>query len=320
MKKVFVAISTIVATLAFPAHAQTFPTKPIKLIVPYSPGGLPDTVARLVAQRLTESLGQSVVVENKSGGNGAVAAVALATAPADGHTLIVTDASMLTINQLTTKKLAYDAKKDFMPVSLIASAPLFLAVHPKVQAETFDDFIALAKSKPGVLNYGSSGIGSAHHLTAEAMKAALGISMTHVPFRGSSQSVPALIGGQVDMVFSAYPSLAGFVKAGQAKLLATNSAKRSPLAPNVPAIAERVPGFDFAVIVIALAPTGTPPAIVQKLSAEFAKVLKQQALIDQFTVAGIEAIGGSPEVLAAAIQEEATRMAAAAKEAKLQAE
>lgn len=320
MKNFFALGLALITALALPVQAQSFPTKPLKFIVPYSPGGLPDTVARLVAQKLTESLGQSVVVENKSGGNGAVAAVALSTAPADGHTIIITDGTMLTTNQLTTKKLAYDPKKDFLPVSLIATSPLFLSVHQKVAAENLDEFIALAKSKGGTLNYGSSGVGSAHHLTAEGLKAALGLEMTHVPFRGTSQSVPALIGGQVDMVFSAYPSLAGFVKAGQAKLLAVSSAKRSSLAPNVPPIADKVPGFDYSVIMIAIAPAGTPPAVVQKLSAEFTKVLKQQGLIDQLAVAGIEAIGGGPEALNAAIESEATRMAAAAKAAKLQPE
>jgi tripartite-type tricarboxylate transporter receptor subunit TctC len=178
--------------------------------VPYAAGGLPDTVARIFAQRLGDKLGQAVVVDNRPGANGVVAAQALATAPKDGYTFLVTDGSMFSINPAIYKNLGYDYKRDFMPVSLAARAPLYLAVNPKVPANTLQEFIALAKAKPGTLNYGSSGIGSTHHLTMEAMKAALGLQITHVPFKGTGQSVPALIGGQVEVLFSALPSLVGF--------------------------------------------------------------------------------------------------------------
>jgi tripartite-type tricarboxylate transporter receptor subunit TctC len=220
-----------------------YPNRPIKFVVPYAAGGLPDTVARIYAQRLGDKLGQSVVVDNRPGANGVVAAQALATAPKDGYTFLVTDGSMFSINPAIYKNLGYDYKRDFMPVSLAARAPLYLAVNPKVPVNTLQEFIALAKAKPGTLNYGSSGIGSTHHLTMEAMKAALGLQITHVPFKGTGQSVPALIGGQVEVLFSALPSLAGFVKGGQVKLLANNAAQRSSQEPNVPAIAEIIPGF-----------------------------------------------------------------------------
>ena len=316
------AVVAAFASLAFAgaAIAQPFPTKPIKMVVPYAPGGLPDTVARIVAQRLQESLGQPVVIENRPGGNGTVAATALATAPADGHTLLVTDGSMLTINPLLSNKLGYDPEKDFAPVSLIAQSPLFLAVNPNVAAKTLDEFVALAKAKPGALNYGSSGIGSSHHLTAEAMKAGYGIFITHIPYRGSANSVPAMIGGQVDMVFAAYPSLSGFVKSGQARILATNGARRSALAPDVPAIAERLPGFDFAVLVVMLAPHATPPDVVTRLSTEVAKIVKRPDVIEQMRLAGIEPVGGTPAELGAAVKAEATRVGAAARRANLKAE
>ena len=250
------AVTSLVLPLA--AQAQAFPSKPIKLVVPYSAGGLPDTVARVLAQRLQEAFGQAVVVDNKAGASGAVAAAALAQSPADGYTLLVTDGPLLAITPLVSQKMAYDPIKDFVPVSLVGTAPLFLAVNANVKANTLDEFIALAKSKPGALNYGSAGIGSIHHLTTESMKAGLGIFVTHIPFKGSANSVPAMIGGQVDMAFASPPSLMGFVKSGQAKLLAINSAKRSPLAPNVPALGEKIPGFDFAFNVVVLAKTGTP--------------------------------------------------------------
>lgn len=298
------------ATRAQPAPAPSgpWPNRPVRLIVPYAAGGLPDTVARMVSQRLPESIGQPVVIDNRPGGNGAVAAAALAAAPPDGHTLLVTDGSMFTINPLIYRKLSYDPAKDFVPVSLIARSPLFMAVHPSVEADSLDAFVALAKSRPGRLNYGSSGVGSSHHLTVEAMKASLGVFMTHIPFRGSAASVPALVGGHVDMVFSALPSLQGFVKTGQVKLLATNSLQRSPLAPNVAAVSEKIPGFDFAVAVVMFAPAGTPQPVVDRLAAELAKAARHPGLIDQMAGAGIDAVGAGPAELSKAMAEESARV------------
>ena len=291
------------------AHAQTgYPNKPIKFVVPYSPGGLPDTVARIFAQRLGDKLGQPVVVDNRPGANGVVAAQALASSPKDGYTFLVTDGSMFSINPAIYKNLGYDLKKDFAPVSLLARAPLYLAVNPKVPANTLAEFIALAKAKPGTLNYGSSGVGSTHHLTMEAMKAALGLDMTHVPFKGSGQSVPALIGGQVEVLFSALPSLAGFVKAGQVKLLASNAAQRSAQAPSVPALAETIPGFDFAPIVGVLAATGTPASAIERISAELALIARMPEVITTLNNAGIDPIGSSPADYGKAIANENERL------------
>jgi tripartite-type tricarboxylate transporter receptor subunit TctC len=307
------------APMAVQAQAA-YPSRAIKFIVPYSPGGLPDTVARIYAQRLGEKVGQSVVVDNKPGANGVVAAQALASAPADGYTFLVTDGSMFSINPAIYKNLSYDYKRDFVPVSLAARAPLFLAVHPKAGVNNLQEFVTMAKAKPGTLNYGSSGIGSSHHLTMEALKAALGIDVQHVPFKGSSQSVPALIGGQVDVAFSALPSLSGFVKSGKVKLLATNSAKRSSSEPDVPAIAEIVPGFDFAVIVGVLAATGTPPAAVERISAELGKIARSPETIQILANAGVEAVGGKPAEYGKAIVDENERLARAIKVAGIKQE
>ena len=305
-----VALSAVVLTLG--ANAQTaYPSKPIKFVVPYLAGGLPDTVARIFAQRLTEKLGQSVVVDNKPGANGVLAAQVLASSPKDGYTFLVTDGSMFSINPALYKNLGYDYKRDFTPVALAARAPLYLAVNPKVPANTLQEFIAFVKSKPGALNYGSSGIGSTHHLTMEAMKASLGLDIAHVPFKGTGQSVPALIGGQVEVLFSALPSLAGFVKTGQVKLLATNAAQRSSQAPNVPAIAELIPGFDFAPIVGVLAAKGTPANIVERISAEIAAIAKTPEVITLLSNAGIDAIGSSPLEYNRAILGENERLAKA---------
>jgi tripartite-type tricarboxylate transporter receptor subunit TctC len=315
-RRAILATALLSAGLCLPLMAQSqaaYPNRAIKFVVPYSAGGLPDTVARIFAQRLQDRLGQSVVVDNKPGANGVVAASTLASSPADGYTFLVTDGSMFSINPAIYKNLSYEYRRDFVPVSLAARAPLYLAVHPKTGVSTLQEFVALAKAKPGTLNYGSSGVGSSHHLTMEAMKAALGIDVTHVPFKGSSQSVPALIGGQVDVAFSALPSLSGFVKAGKVKLLATNSAKRSSHEPNVPAIAEWVPGFDFAVVVGVLASTGTPQAAIDRIASEMEKIARMPDTIQVLANAGVDAVGGGPAEYGKTILEENERLSKAIK-------
>lgn len=319
------AVLAAIAATGFPAisHGQApagYPNKPIRFIVPYAPGGFPDTVARILAQRLGDRLGQSVVIDNRPGANGGVAAGVLTSAPADGYQFLVTDGSMFSINPLLYSKLTYDPKKDFVPVALVARAPLFLALHPKVPASNFKEFLDYVKAQPGKVNYGSSGIGSTHHLTVEAMKTSLGLDMVHVPFKGTGQSVPALVGGQVEMLFSAYPSLVGFVKDGRVKLIATNAAQRSSLAPDLPAISELVPGFDFAPIVGVLAPAGTPAGIIQKMAAEVVAVTKLPDAIQQMAIAGIDPVGAGADDYAKAIASENTRMATAIKAAGMKPE
>ena len=315
------AWTAVAPTMASGALAQgSYPNKPIKFIVPYSAGGFPDTVARVYAQRLTERLGQSVVVDNKPGANGVVAAQALAAAPKDGYTFLVTDGSMFSINPAIYKNSGYDYKKDFMPVAIAARAALYLAVHPKVAANTLQEFIALVKSKPGTLNYGSSGVGSTHHLTMEAMKASLGLELTHIPFKGTGQSVPALIGGQVDVLFSALPSLAGFVKNGQVRLLASNAGQRSSQATTIPLVADLVPGFDFAPIVGVLAPTGTPTQAIDRIAAEMALAAKSPELLQTFANAGIDPLVGGPAEYNKAVLDENERLAKAVSAAGIKPE
>ena len=302
------------------ATAQGYPSQQIRFLVPYSPGGLPDTVARVVAKKLTDRIGQSVVVENRPGANGVVAAQALAAATPDGHTLLVTDDSMMTINPLIYRNIAYDPKRDFLPVSLIATAPLFLAAHPSLPAQTMQELAALVKARPGEFAYGSSGVGSTHHLCTEAMKAALGLDIRHVPYKGTGQSVPAVVGNQVALVFSAFPSLAGFVKAGQVKLLAVNTAKRSVFAPNVTALGELIPGFDFAPNIGIFAPAKTPQAVVARISDEVAKLVREPDAVQTFNTAGIEPIGGGPADYAKVLEREAERDTRAIRTAGVKAE
>lgn len=315
VRRLFVAIA-VPALSALPGLSvgqvpAGYPSKTIRFVVPYAPGGLPDTVARVVAQRLYEKIGQPVVIENRPGANGAVAAGALSSAAPDGYTFLVTDGSMFSINPKLYTKLGYNPSKDFVPVALIARAPLFLASNPSLPVKTFDEFISYVKAHPGKVNYGSSGIGSTHQLTMEAVKFEFGLDMTHIPFKGSGQSVPALIGGQVEVLWSAYPSLAGFVKDGRVKLLATNGAQRSSEAPDVPAVAEQVQGFDFAPIVGALAPNGTPKAIIDKISAEIVAVSKMPDTQSALAKSGVEAVGVGSAEYAEAITRENARMAKA---------
>lgn len=314
------AVALLACTALSPVLADTYPSKPIRLIVPYSPGGLPDTVARALSVHLSKALGQTVFVENKPGAGGSISASVITQSPADGYNLLVTDGPLLTISPLINKSVTYNIQKDFAPVSLVGKAPLFLAVNAGVPAKTLDEFIALAKAKPGKLNYGSSGIGGIHHLTAEAMKDALGLEITHIPFKGSGNSVPAMIGGEVDMVFASPPSLMGFVKSDKAKLIAINSLKRSPLAPDVPALAEKAPGFDFAFNVAVLARAGTPKNITDRIAAEIAKIVKQPEVIEQLQAAGVDPVGGSAEQLASALKSEGDRLTTAAKRANLKPE
>jgi len=314
------ALALGLAPLAALAQAP-YPSKPVKFIVPYAAGGLPDTVARVVAQRLTERLGQGVVVDNKAGGNGVVAYQALLqSTPSDGHAFIVSDGSMLSITPLINKAASYVVGKDILPVSLIARSPLFIVAHPKTGVNTFQDFVALVKSKPGEFTYGSSGIGSTHHLTMEALKAALNLDVRHVPFRGSGQSTPALVGGQVDFSVAALPSISGFVKNGQVKLLASNAPTRSPQAPEVPAIAETVPGFDFSVVIGVMAAAGTPQSAIDRIAKEIAEVVKHPEVVKTFHSAVIDPVGAGPADYAKVIAGENERMAKAGKVADLKAE
>lgn len=308
-------------TLPLLAAAQAYPSKPIKFIVPYAAGGLPDNVARVVAQRLTERLGQSVVVENKPGGNGVVAYQALLkSTPQDGHAFIVSDGSMLSITPLVNKAVPYKVGTDILPVSLIARSPLFVVAHPKTNVNTMQEFVALVRSKPGEFTYGSSGIGSTHHLTMEALKAALNIDVRHIPFRGSGQSTPALVGGQVDFSVAALPSMQGFAKAGQVKVLASNAAARSPQAPDIPTLAELVPGFDFSVVIGVMAAAGTPQAAISRISQEIAEVVKHPEVVKTFQTAVIDPVGAGPQAYGQVIVRENEAMARAAKVANLKAE
>src|SRR6476619_3812146 len=308
--------ATAVGSLSIgPALAQAaYPTQPIKFIIPAGAGGLPDTVARIMGRRLQEKVGQSVVIENKPGGNGAVSVAALISSPPDGTAFIIQDGSIYAINPHIYAKMPYSIG-DLTPTTMIAQAPIFLAVHQKVPVKTMKEFIDYVKANPGKLNYGSSGVGSTHHLSMEALKSALGLQMTHVPFKGTSESVPALLGGHVDVAFSAYPSLSGAVGTKSITLLATNGAKRSAIAPDVPPVADWIPGYSFAPVIGVYARTGTPPAILQKIAGEVAAIVKEPEIVKQFATAGIEPLSGGPAEHLAQLKGEDERIAKTVKAA-----
>lgn len=294
--------------------AQGFPSKPIRFVVPYPPGGLSDTVARLIGQQLSAGLGQQVVVDNRPGSSGIAATELVARSAPDGHMLLFVDPQNMAINPAVYSKLPYDPQKDFAPITLAAYSPLFLVVHSSVPANTFAEFVALARARPGELNYGSGGPGSIHHLTSESLNAALGLNIVHVPYKGAAQAVPALIGGQVSVVIASLPALAPHVKSGRARILAVSTGTRSRLAPEVPTIAELgVPGFDFVGQIGIVAPAATPREIVARLNAEIVKALRQPEMVEKMAGLGIEPVGNSPQEFAEKIRSDIDRFARAVK-------
>lgn len=313
-------VAAAVSLLPGSGEAQApYPTQTIKLIVPNPPGGLPDTIARVIGKRMQERMGQPVVIENRPGASAGIGTAALLGAPADGYTFLISDGAILSTNPLLYKKLPYDPK-EVVPFALVARAPLFLAVHPKVPATTLAELIAYARANPGKLTYGSIGIGSFHHISMEALKSAVGLDITHVPFKGSGESVGALLGGHVDLLFSAYSGLRSGVDLQKIKLIASNGPRRSPHVPDVPAVAETVPDYDLAVIQGLFARAGTPRPILQKVADEIAAIVKEPEVINQFAVSGIEPVGGGPEEHAQALQREGERVAKVVEAAGIKAD
>jgi len=294
--------------------AQDYPNRPVRLIVPYAAGGAPDVFARIIGQRLSESLGQQFIVENRPGAGGISASETVAKAAPDGYTLLVPDVPQTAINPHMFAKLPYDPAKDFAPVSLIATIPLFIVSQPAMPVNSVAELVAAAKAAPGKFNYGSAGIGSLHHILMESFKGALGLDIVHVPYKGSGQSTPAFIGGELTTLVTALAAIGPHVKAGKAKLLAVSSLARSPLAPDVPAISETIPGYDFTSEIGLLAPAGTPPAVIAKLAAEVAKAVRHPDTVQRLTALGAVPVGNSPEAYGEMMKRNLTRYAKAVKD------
>ncbi|HZA49135.1 MAG TPA: tripartite tricarboxylate transporter substrate binding protein [Myxococcaceae bacterium] len=285
--------------------AEPYPSKPIKVIVPFPAGGTTDLVARVIGQELTKAWGQQVVVENRPGAGGNIGSEAAAKSPPDGYTLLMGTVGTHGINPSLYKKLPYDAVKDFAPITLATSGPNILVVHPSLPAKSVKELIAYAKANPAKLNFASSGNGTSIHLCGELFKTKTGLQMTHVPYKGSAPAVTDLIGGQVQLMFDNMPSAWPHVKTGKLRALAVTTAKRSQTAPDLPTIAESgVPGFDATSWFGLLAPAGTPKEIVTKLNKETVRILKTPEVKERLLAQGAEPVGNSPEQFAAHIKAE----------------
>jgi len=303
------------------ASAQNYPAKPIRLIVPYPPGGPTDLVGRSVGQKLTEAWGQQVVVENRAGAASAVGTEVAARSAADGYTLLLGTSAGFCINPALGGKLPYDAERDFAPISLLVINPQILVVHPSLPAHSVKSLIALAKSKPGQINYASVGNASPQHLGMEMLKRMTGIDMVHVPYKGTAPAVTDILAGNVSLMFNSMPSVLPQVFSGKLKGLAVGSAKRSPAAPDIPTVAEAgVPGFEYVTWYGLFAPAGTPLEIVNRLNAQVVKILSDPELSKRFSSQGAEPMSNTPEQLAQYRRAEFERWRKLITELKLKAE
>ncbi len=302
------------SALAQAGSAKAWPEKPVQLLIPYPPGGSADLLARPLAQRLQERLGQSFVLDYKAGAGGTVASQALARSKPDGHTLIMVLAAHA-INASLYPKLPYDTRKDFAPVSLVANLPMVVAGSSALKARTIPELVAAAKAAPGKLTFGSAGNGNTGHLAAELFSSMAGIQMTHVPYKGSAGVVNAMLAGDIDLTFDSISTSMPQIRAGRFKALAVTGAQRSDLAPEVPTMQESgVPGFVVNGWYALLAPAGTPAPVVERIAREVAAVVAQPEMKAQMAAGGYEPVGSSPAELAAHIDAEIARWAKVVKD------
>jgi tripartite-type tricarboxylate transporter receptor subunit TctC len=302
------------------ALAEGYPSKPIRIIVPYPPGGFNDTLARTLGQQLTEKWGQPVIVDNRPGGGSTIGTNLAAKSAADGYTLLIVSFAFA-VNPALYAALPYDTGKDFTPVVLAASTPNLLVVNPGLQVTSVKELIALARSKPGKLNYASAGSGSSNHLSMELFKSLTGVDVVHIPYKGSAPAVIDLIGGQVDAMFDNVPNVLAQVRAGKLRALAVSSMVRSPFVKDVPTVAESgVPGFDVSVWFGVVAPAGTPQAVIAKLNRQINAILKLTETRQAYNNQGVEPAGGSPEEFSAFLIEQNTKWGKIVKDSGAKAE
>jgi len=319
MRRLIAFVVTLV--LAGAASAQSYPTKPIRLVVPFAPGGSSEIIARAVAAEMTKSLGQSVVVENKPGGAGNVAMTEVAHAEPDGYTLILGHIGTLAVNPYMFARLPYDANRDFIPVSLIAKVPSVFVVHESVPAHNLAELVALTKQKPGEFFYGSAGNGSAGHLAFEYLKLATGINITHVPYKGTGPNITDLLGGRTQATAAGTPPLLHHIKSGKLRAIAVGTPQRIAVLPDVPTVAEQgYPGFETSQWYGLMAPARTPAAIVDRLAAEVAKAVKQPAVVERFAVDSAIAVGSTPAEFAVFIHQEQARWSEVVRKAHIKAD
>jgi len=304
------ALGALFACIATIASAQGYPTRTIRLVVPFPAGGTTDILAREVAQKLTEVLGQAVVVDNRPGAAGNIGSDLVAKSAPDGYTLLMGTVGTHAINPSLYSKMPYDHVKDFAPVVLVAGVPNVLVVNPALPVNSVSDLIKLAKDKPGQINFASSGSGTSIHLSGELFKTMAGVDMTHVPYKGSSPALTDLIGGQVQIMFDNLPSALPQIKGGRLRAIAVTSLKRAPVLPDIPTISESgLPGFEASSWFGVLAPAGTPAAVVARINTEVNKWLQSADAREKLLGQGAEAAGGSPERFASHIRAESEKWA-----------
>ena len=306
-------------SLPIAAGAQTYPVKPVRIVVPFAAGGTFDQIGRVVAQKLTETWGQQVIVDNRPGGATILAAELVSKAAADGYTLLLSP-NGLAANPALHKKLPYDAQKDLQPIVLVASQPMAIGAHPSFAASDVKGLIALAKSKPGALSYGTAGIGSGGHLAGEIFKSAAGLDIAHISYKGGNVAMLEVIANQIPLVVTGLPNLLPQARAGKIRILAITEAKRSPAAPEIPTVQETIPGYEFRNWFGIVAPAGTPAAVSTKINADVNALLRtadvRQRLLDQ----GFNVIGGSANEFAQTLREDTQKFGLALKQAGITAQ
>jgi tripartite-type tricarboxylate transporter receptor subunit TctC len=301
-------LTTLLALLTTPAHAQQYPSRPVTIVVPFAAGGGSDLLARLVAQKLEEKLGKPFIIENRPGAATTLAAMQVVRAVPDGYMLMQATSSTMAINVSMSKKLAYEPLKDLVPVALLSSSPFFLVVNKDSPLQSVADLISLAKAKPNSLNYGSGGPGSMHHLSTELLQSLAGIQMTHVPYKATPPAMNDLLAGNIQVLFGDTTSTLPFIKQGTVRALAVTTAKRSPAAPDVPAVAETVPGFESASWQMLVAPGATPPEVIALLNREVHAIFSNPAVIGELERRGIgPALTGNPAEVQDFVKQEIVR-------------
>jgi tripartite-type tricarboxylate transporter receptor subunit TctC len=300
MKLAFAGCCLVAAAAFAPnAMAQTYPVKPIRVIVHFPPGGPTDLVARAVGQRMTEAWGQQVIVENRPGAAGIIGVETAVRAAPDGYTLLLGTGGSMSVAPATGRKLPYDVFTDLAPITLAVINPQMLVVHPSLPARSIPELIKVAKSKPGAINYASVGPGSPQHLGMEKLKHMTGIDMVHIPYKGTAPAITDVLAGHVSLMFNSMPTVLPHVQVKKLRAIAVSSPKRSPAAPDVPTVAEQgVPGFGYVTWYGYFAPAGTPKDIIAKLNAEFVRILKEKDLAERLIREGAEPAPGTPEQLA----------------------
>jgi tripartite-type tricarboxylate transporter receptor subunit TctC len=310
MKAIWTRIAAVLLAVApAMASAQAYPSKPVKIVVPFAAGGATDVVARLLAQKLGEAWGQSVIVENKAGAGGNIGADLVAKSPPDGYTLLMTSGSIVTANQHMYKNMTFDPAKELVPVTNVATGPQVIAVTTGFPAKDLKELIAYAKANPKKVNFGSAGVGTQTHLAAENFAHSAGIDITHVPYKGESAAITDLIGGQIQMVTPNMGAAVPHLQQGKIRVLAVTSKERSPQMPDVPAAAEVIPGFENAGWFGLMAPAGTPRDVIDRVHRDSAKILGSDDFKARLTQIGMVPVGNNPSDFGVAIREESARWA-----------